>query len=226
MQESYWGYWLILLGIFVVVVMMLIQSATTGNTQDYLMLKEVTQASMIDSIDFAYFRMYGEVKMNKEKFAENFIRRFSENVNIASNYHVAFYDLYEVPPKVTVRVSSKTGKYNVGNNKTSSFDIVNDISAILEFGYSSKDTTPGSSTKKKMCTLYMTPQFVEAMKDYLRQNGQGAKANTLKTLDDAKEAFNQEFSGYASMTWNELNSNGKYRQILTWINQGVLIEGE
>ena len=93
MQESYWGYWMILLGIFVIVVMMLIQSVTSGNTQDYLMMKEVTQASMVDAVDFAYYRMYGEVKINKEKFVENFIRRFSENVNISTNYNVAFYDL-------------------------------------------------------------------------------------------------------------------------------------
>lgn len=38
MKESYWGYWLVLLGIFIVVVMMLANDATTTNTQDYYQL--------------------------------------------------------------------------------------------------------------------------------------------------------------------------------------------
>ena len=52
MKSSYWAYWLILLGVFIIGVMMLVNSATTGSTQDYYMLKEVTQASMIDAIDY------------------------------------------------------------------------------------------------------------------------------------------------------------------------------
>ena len=50
MKESYWGYWLILLGIFVIVIMMLINSVTTTTTQDYYLIKEVTQASMVDAV--------------------------------------------------------------------------------------------------------------------------------------------------------------------------------
>ena len=34
MKESYWGYWLILLGVFIVVIMLLTQDATTTNTQN------------------------------------------------------------------------------------------------------------------------------------------------------------------------------------------------
>ena len=219
MQQSYWGYWLILLGIFVVVVMMLIQSATTGNTQDYLMMKEVTQAAMVDSVDFAYYRMYGEVKMNKEKFVENFIRRFSENVNISTNYNVKFYDLYEVPPKVTVRVSSKTNTMNVGNT-SSSFDIVNDISAILEFGYS-KDAGDKSSAKKA-CTLYMMPALKDELKAYLESIGDKDTADKINNLDDAKKVFASVFSGYAAMSWEQLRTT--YPKINEWLNNGILLE--
>ena len=225
MQESYWGYWMILLGIFVIVVMMLIQSVTSGNTQDYLMMKEVTQASMVDAVDFAYYRMYGEVKINKEKFVENFIRRFSENVNISTNYNVAFYDLYEVPPKVTVRVSSKSGSANVTpNGNSTSFDIVNDISAILEFGYTNEVETPGGSNKATGCTLYMMPKFVEAFKTYLINKGAANVAETIKTTDDAKKEFAKQFSGYAMMDWNTLRST--YPQINEWLNEGLLIESK
>ena len=40
MRESYWGYWIILLGVFVIVIMMLVSNVTTTNTQDYYIIKE------------------------------------------------------------------------------------------------------------------------------------------------------------------------------------------
>ena len=67
MKESYWGYWLIVLGIFVIVVMMLISNMTSTNTQDYYLLKEITQASMLDAVDHAYYREFNEVRIQKEK---------------------------------------------------------------------------------------------------------------------------------------------------------------
>ena len=94
MSESYWGYWLILLGIFVIVIMMLINSVTTTTTKDYYQIKEVTQAAMIDAVDYGYYRDYGELRINKEKFVENFLRRFSETVNINKTYQVDFYAIY------------------------------------------------------------------------------------------------------------------------------------
>lgn len=138
MQESYWGYWLIVLGIFVIVVMMLVQSITTTSTQDYYLLKEATEASMIESVDYGYYRLYGELKINREKFIENFLRRFSETVNISTTYQVDFYDLYESPPKVSVRVSSRTNTFSVAGDSTS-FDVVNKIDAILELKINEED---------------------------------------------------------------------------------------
>lgn len=132
MSESYWGYWLIVLGIFVIVIMMLVQSVTTTSTQDYYLLKEATEASMIDAVDLSYYRRYGELKINREKFIENFLRRFSETVNISTTYHIDFYDLYEVPPKVSVKVSSRTNTFTIAG-ESSSFDVVNKIDAILEY---------------------------------------------------------------------------------------------
>jgi len=51
MKESYWGYWLIILDIFIVVIMMLTNNATTTNTQDYYQLKEVANSAIYDAID-------------------------------------------------------------------------------------------------------------------------------------------------------------------------------
>jgi len=129
-RESYWGYWMILLGIFVIVIMMLISNVTATNTQDYYLIKEVAEQSMVDAVDLGYYRTSGELKINKEKFVESFIRRFAENVSL-STYQIDFYDLYEAPPKVSVKVTTKSATYAVGAD-TTSFDIVNKIDAILE----------------------------------------------------------------------------------------------
>ena len=130
MRESYWGYWIILLGVFVIVIMMLVSNLTTTNTQDYYLIKEVTEASMVDAVDFAYYRQSGELKINREKFVESFLRRFAENVAL-NTYKVDFYGIYEAPPKVSVRVTTQTSTYTVAADPTS-FDIVNEIDAILE----------------------------------------------------------------------------------------------
>ena len=42
MKEVYWGYWLIVLGVFITVVMMMISNVTTSSTQDYYLIKEIT----------------------------------------------------------------------------------------------------------------------------------------------------------------------------------------
>lgn len=130
MNQSYWGYWLILLGVFVIVIMLLVSNVTNTNTQDYYLIKEVTEASLVDSVDLAYYRQSRELRINKEMFVENFLRRFAENVAL-SDYQVDFYGLYEAPPKVSVKVTTKSATYNIAASD-SSFDITNRIDAILE----------------------------------------------------------------------------------------------
>jgi len=133
MKESYWGYWLIVLGIFVIVIMMLISNVTSTNTQDYYLIKEITQASMLDAVDYGYYREYNEVKINKEKFVESFVRRFTDSVTLSTTYEVSFYEIYEAPPKVSVKVSSSSSSFNIAGD-SESFDIVNKLDAILEMG--------------------------------------------------------------------------------------------
>ena len=93
MRESYWGYWIILLGIFVIVILMLVSNVTTTNTQDYYLIKEVTEASMVDAVDLGYYRTTGELKINSDKFVESFLRRFAENVEL-NTYQIDFYGIY------------------------------------------------------------------------------------------------------------------------------------
>ena len=130
MRESFWGYWIIALGVGVIVIMMLISNVSTTNTQDYYVLKEILEAAMIDAVDYGYYRESGELRINKEKFVENFLRRLSESIPTGTST-VNFYNLYEAPPKVSVEVTSKSNTYQI-NSSTETFDIVNRVDALLE----------------------------------------------------------------------------------------------
>ena len=132
MKESYWGYWLIMLGIFIMVVMIFTQSATTTTTQDYYQLKEVANSAMADSIDYSYYSQTEQIRMMKEVFVENFVRRFAETISMTNTYRIDFFDLYEAPPKASIKISTNTGSYMIANTQ-SDFDVVNSIDIIVEY---------------------------------------------------------------------------------------------
>lgn len=142
MKESYWGYWIVLLGVFIVVVMLFTQNATTTNTQDYYQLKEVANSALYDAIDYSYYAKTQQIRIMKEVFVENFIRRFAETVRTTDTYDISFYDLYESPPKVSVRIATNTGDYIVAGDD-SNLGIVNTIDLIVEFGNSNAGDTTG-----------------------------------------------------------------------------------
>lgn len=131
MKESLWGYWIMVLGVFILVIMMLFNSYTTTNEQDYYLIKEVTEAAMTDAIDWAHYRKYGEIRIVKEKFVEDFTRRFADTININKTYNIKFYDIYEAPPKVSVKVTTKTDDFTIFAD-TTSVDVVNKVDAVLE----------------------------------------------------------------------------------------------
>lgn len=134
MKESMWGYWIVVLGISIMSVMVLLQNYTTTSEQDYFLIKEVLEASMYEAVDYGYYRDTGELKMNTEKFVENFMRRFSETVNINKNYKIEFYQIYEQPPAASVAVKTKTDGSNFGQQAGStetSADVVNRLTGIL-----------------------------------------------------------------------------------------------
>lgn len=131
MKESLWGYYLVLFGVTISTVMILLSNMTTTNQQNYYLLREVTHAAMNDAIDFSYYREYGSMKINKEKFVENFLRRFSEGISKVNTYKIDFYSIVENPPSVSIKVTSNTGDYTISGDKTN-IDVINTIDAILE----------------------------------------------------------------------------------------------
>lgn len=131
MKESVWAWWFLVLGLTIMAVIMLVTDMTTTSEQDYYMIKEISEASMIESVDYAYYRKYGELRINSEKFMENFIRRFSEVITINKTLEINFYDIYESPPKITVEVSTRSSQIIINYDSTT-FDITNRLDAILE----------------------------------------------------------------------------------------------
>ncbi len=134
MKQSFMGYLIIILGIFILVVLMLVQELTSTSEQDYYNTKEIMEAAMIDAVDYGTYRTSRKIRIIKEKFVENFLRRFAESVNATKDYNIEFFEISESPPKATVRISTKTGSYTIDSD-TAEFDIITTLSGILETKY-------------------------------------------------------------------------------------------
>lgn len=139
MKYAYLSFGLILFGMFGFIFIVMFEDITVNNESEYYVLKEAMEAAMLESIDSACYRIHeeckeGDVKIIEQKFVENFTRRFAVSINGNVNeYEIEFYDIIEKPPKATVVVRGKTDEYVLTQSEdTASFDLVNNLSGILE----------------------------------------------------------------------------------------------
>ncbi len=136
MKESMWGAMVIMFGMTAIMVIYFFQNVTNTDEHNYNLLRETTEAAMYDSFDLSAYRYDGTIKIVQEKFIENFLRRFAENASLAHTYKIDIYDINEVPPKVSIKLS--TADYSTSANvtgETITFNVVNRIDAILETKY-------------------------------------------------------------------------------------------
>lgn len=180
MRESVWGYAIITLGVLAIGIIWFFANVTRTDQHNYNLLKETVESAMLDSVDLSAYREDGTVKIVEEKFVENFIRRFSENADLSNTYLIEIFDVNETPPKVSLRVSSiKSTTYSAGKSEIVTFDIVNNIDAILEESYeeSKNGKVDDSSTEqnktscvvtKKNCTSDNPCSYTQ---DYISNNG-------------------------------------------------------
>ena len=122
---------IIILSLATLLMINIITNYSSGSELDYYLVKETSEAAMVDAIDVKYYRENGLLRMDKEKFVESFIRRFADSVDTTRNYHLSFYDLNEVPPKVSVKVDSSTVLSFEGDN----LEMSTQVDAILENTY-------------------------------------------------------------------------------------------
>lgn len=133
MHESFWSAFVIGLGIISVSFIIFFQNITSIDEQNYNLLRETTEAAMIDAVDLATYKRDGTIRIDREKFVENFVRRFAEGAQLSQNYKIEIFDVNETPPKVSIRVSSSLAS-NV-TNEIIEFNISNRLDAILETPY-------------------------------------------------------------------------------------------
>ncbi len=124
---------IILLSLIAIVLISIFTNFSTGSELDYYLVKETADAAMEDAIDPVYLKDCGLYRIDKEKFVENFIYRFANNVDNTRNYSIQFYDINEVPPKVSIRVDSLTAmSVKLGEEDAQAADITTSYDAILE----------------------------------------------------------------------------------------------
>lgn len=139
MKETYWLILILILGVICIAFINFFQTYTNTDEQNYMLLKEVTEAAMYDAVDVRAYKAYGTVSISREKFVESFVRRFSESVTLGNTYVIDIYDVNETPPKVSLKVSTKL-RSNVtavsfSKSQGIDFDIENKLDAILETTY-------------------------------------------------------------------------------------------
>ena len=122
---------IIILSLSTLLMINIISNYSSGSELDYYLVKETSEAAMVDAIDVKYYRENGLLRIDKEKFVESFVRRFADSVDTTRNYQLSFYDLNEVPPKVSVKVDSST----VLSFKGSDLEMSTQLDAILENTY-------------------------------------------------------------------------------------------
>ncbi len=133
MKESFWAILIVGIGLLSITFIYLFQSITNTDEHNYHLLKETTEAAMYDALDLAAYREERVIRIDREKFVENFIRRFAESASLAQTYNIKIYDVNETPPKVSLQVSStQTGSTDM---EIIEFNIIDRIDAILEMPY-------------------------------------------------------------------------------------------
>lgn len=133
MKESFWGIFVVGLGVMSIFFIVLFQNLTNTDEHNSQLLKEVTEAAMWDAFDYASYRTNGTIRIDREKFVENFVRRYAESASRSRQYTIKFYDINERPPKVSLSVQS--GVVGAVGSTEITFDLQNRIDAILEVPY-------------------------------------------------------------------------------------------
>jgi hypothetical protein len=134
MKESFWGLFVVTLGLIGISVLNVLQNVTTTNENNYYLLGEVTEAAMFDSVDLGHYRRTGELKIIEAKFVETFMRRFSSSYGRTNDYSIGIYAIQELPPRVSLIVEVNKN-LEVYNYEAVQFDVINRVDAILETKY-------------------------------------------------------------------------------------------
>lgn len=147
---------IILLALIALNLLNVLNNYSTGSELDYYLLKETTDAAMVDALDPFYKSNCGLYRIDKEKFVESFLYRFATNVDASRGYRIGFYDINEVPPRVSVKIDSLTAlSFNTSSgtaNERQAANISTSYDAVLETNYlTDTDTEIALKTQSDAC---------------------------------------------------------------------------
>lgn len=160
MRESMWGIFIIILGAVGIVAVNLFQDLTITNDQTHFLLKESTKAAMGDSIDIAYYRTTGNLRIVEGKFLENLTRRFAESAVLNKDYNIIVHDIVEQPPKVSISIMTNAddlsgGKYEIFEKIDSIYEAVYKTTDLFDPKYDiENDCKPGRTCKPETGNPY------------------------------------------------------------------------
>ena len=151
---------IIFLSIIALLLINVLTNFSTGGELDYYLVKETADAAMEDAIDNTYKTNCGTYRIDKEKFVENFVYRLANGIDNTREYRIKFYDINEVPPKVSIKVDSLTvlsfKAKNNGKEETEAADITTSYDAILETNYYSDfPVEVGEKDSSYLCRKYI-----------------------------------------------------------------------
>lgn len=140
MKESFWAYFIVVVGMIAIGFIFLFQTLTNTDEQLKTLLDESVKGAMFDALDLTAYRQDETIRIDREKFVENFLRRFSENASLSRTYKVKIYDVNELPPKVSIKVTTiETGTLISGGGEQSEkeidYTVSNSLDAIIETPY-------------------------------------------------------------------------------------------
>ena len=91
MSESFWGTFVISVGVIIIALIFFMQRVTTSQEQLSVLIKETTEAAMWDAFDEEAYQNTASdtdgrpvVRINREAFVESFVRRFAQNASLAN----------------------------------------------------------------------------------------------------------------------------------------------
>ena len=82
---------IILLSLIALLLVNVLTNYSTGKELDYYLVKETTDAAMEDALDLLFYRNCGLYRIDKEKFVESFLYRFSDSVDNTREYKESFW---------------------------------------------------------------------------------------------------------------------------------------
>lgn len=234
MKHAFWAYFLIIAGIAFITIMLLLQRMSTISEEDFYLGREVMEAAMIDAVDYGTYRTSGKLVMSEQKFVEVFLRRFAESVTNTKTYEISFYDIYEEPPKASVKVRTKTGSANINND---ALDVTLDtlMTGILETIYG-RDGDQSNAADIQNVRRYIKCaggdvfSYNSAISDYVEFDDVPGTMVTIKydknvysnEADGINAACSHNLSGEAGAAANDLYCKANYSGRTVYIKRNDL----